>query len=74
MWESPTPGLRHLSLRDHPDGFTVLPVSVAGLLPAGVVALDLADPPVIDTQLVWRPDDAPPAVHRLVTTARAVCT
>ncbi|MEU4191543.1 LysR substrate-binding domain-containing protein [Kribbella sp. NPDC026611] len=68
LWESPTPGLRSLRLRDPEGGFTLLPEPVAARL-ADVRCLPLTDAlPACEVHAVWRPSSAVARVF--VATAR----
>jgi hypothetical protein len=49
-----------------------LPVSAAERLPRGVTTLPLVDPPSVDVRMVWRPSDAPLAVHQINVPASTV--
>ena len=69
MWENPIPGLRHLGLRA--GRFLLVPESLVARLPGPLAFLPVTDRlPAVELLLVWRPDTAPPAVKRLVETAR----
>ncbi|GAA1132878.1 LysR substrate-binding domain-containing protein [Kribbella jejuensis] len=70
IWESPTPGLRSLRLREPDGGFTLLPKPVADRL-ADVRQLSLTEAlPPCELQAVWSPPDAGPAAQVLISTVR----
>ncbi len=47
-------------------GVALVPASLRNLARAGVAYLDLVDPPILETGLVWRPDDAAPTLRNLL--------
>jgi DNA-binding transcriptional LysR family regulator len=71
VWENPVPGLRNFPVRG--NVFMVLPRSLAGQLPAGLVCLTITDRLApIDLELVWKRRDSTPTVTAVVATAREV--
>ena len=62
--------MRHLSLAEHIDGFTVVPESIGQQLPTGVAVVSIEDPPTIELRLVWSPARATASVRRLVDLGR----
>ncbi|MDP2261379.1 MAG: LysR family transcriptional regulator [Caulobacter sp.] len=47
-------------------GVALVPASLRNLARAGVAYLDLVAPPILETGLVWRPDDAAPTLRNLL--------
>jgi DNA-binding transcriptional LysR family regulator len=47
-------------------GVALVPASLRNLARAGVTYLDLVAPPILETGLVWRPDDAAPTLRNLL--------
>jgi len=47
-------------------GVALVPASLRNLARAGVAYLDLAAPPILETGLVWRPDDDAPTLRNLL--------
>lgn len=47
-------------------GMALVPASLRNLARAGVRYVDLVDPPILETGLVWRPDDATPTLGGLL--------
>jgi DNA-binding transcriptional LysR family regulator len=72
VWENPTPGLRHLGLRNG-AGFTLLPASVAAHLAGDLAAVPIRDQlPPVELELLWKAASTSTRTEALIDAARAL--